>query len=152
MAHRNAIMNEFNTDLDAIVIIEGDVIFDINDELFISKIYESLEFAEKEGASFITFANVLFGVGSNAPNEIKSFGDWDKIDHFLCCNCYMITKKERIEIQNKLKYPKWQEFDVWLYWNYDKRVPIFKLNKPIAYEVAGFSMINLQYKSSNYLP
>lgn len=151
-SHQNAILNEFNEDIDGLLIVEGDVISDLSPVEFSDKIYRGLKFTEDNNGSFITFANVVFGDGSNAQNEIISFGEWDKLQHFLCCNCYLITKKERKNIQNKLLDAKWMAFDMWLYWNYDKRVPIFRSHKAISYEVSGFSMIDFKEKKSNYLP
>jgi hypothetical protein len=149
MSHRDAILTEFSEELDAIVIVEGDVV--VSDE-FTEVLKSSYDFGLENSASFITFANTIFGEGSEAQERIEDFGDWQKIDHFLCCNCYMIFKSERKNIQEKLINAKWMEFDIWLYWNYDKRVPIFKTKNPVAYETSGFSIIDQKQKSSNYLP
>lgn len=151
-AHRESILTEFNDDLDAILIVEGDVVCIPEPKDFSEIIKRAYEFAKSNSASFITFANTPFGEGSDAINNIVSHGDYDKIDHFLCCNCYMILKEEKNQIQDKLKDAKWMAFDVWLYWNYDKRVPIFRTHTPVAYENPGFSLIDFETKESNYLP
>lgn len=149
MAHRDAILNEFNDDLDALIIVEGDVVGVNEPHIFVENIKKAFNFAKNENASFLTFANTPFGEGSDAANKIIPCGDYDRIDHFLCCNCYMIMKKERNQIQNKLKDAKWMAFDVWLYWNYDRRVPIFRTHLPLAYENPGFSLIDFETKESN---
>lgn len=148
-AHQEAILNEFSDDVDVIVIVEGDVVPTQN---FTKTVYDSVEFGSSNNASFITLSNVLFGEGSDAAHTTIDYGDWQKIDHFLCCNCYMIFKSEKNQIQEKLSNAKWMEFDIWLYWNYDKRVPIFKTKNPVAYETTGFSIIDQRLKESNYLP
>lgn len=148
-AHRNAILTEFTEDIDAILIVEGDVVSNLNPEEFSKIIHDALEFGNQNSASFFTFANTPFGEGSDAESHIISYGLYDKIKHFLCCNCYLIFKSEKENIQNKLIDAKWMAFDVWLYWNYDGRVPIFRMHTPIAYENSGFSFIDFKIKESN---
>jgi hypothetical protein len=148
-AHRNAILTEFTDDIDALLIIEGDVVSDLDPKEFSESVNDALEFGNKNSASFITLSNAIFGEGSDAPYNIIEMGKYDKIKHFLCCNCYLIFKSEKENIQNKLKDTKWMAFDIWLYWNYDGRVPIFKIHDPIAYENSGFSLIDFKLKDSN---
>ena len=152
MAHKEAILNEFTPELDAIVIIESDVVICVPEEEFNNWIYKTAEFGIKNQAAFITLSNVLFGQGSDADQDIIDHGEWKKINHFLCCNCYMIFNTIREDLQSKLREAKWMEFDIWLYWNFDKRVNIFQTSQILAHEVSGFSLIDLCYKESNYLP
>jgi len=151
LAHKRAILEEFSTDLDALIIVEGDVIFNKTPAEMAFKFNRACEFAELNDASMITFGNVGFGVGSTASIENTSVevGDYIKIDHFISAHCYMITKKEREQIQYKLNTEKWHAWDIWLYWNYDKRVPIFRTKTPLVYEPAGFSIIDQKHKESN---
>lgn len=148
-AHRNAILTEFTDDIDALLVIEGDVVSDLQPSEFSKIIHSALEFGNQNSASFFTFANTPFGEGSDAADNIISYGLYDKIKHFLCCNCYLIFKSEKENIQNKIKEAKWMAFDVWLYWNYEGRVPIFRTHLPIAYESSGYSLIDFKYKESN---
>jgi hypothetical protein len=151
-AHRRAVLEEFSEDVDALVIVEGDVVFDILPVDMAQKFHLACEFAEKNDASFVTFAHVGFGVGSDASKMDTSIpmGDYTKIDHFICAHCYMITRKERENIQQKLKDTKWHAWDTWLYWNYDKKVPIFRTKEPLVYEPEGYSMIDLKQKEINF--
>ena len=150
-AHKRAILEEFSEDLDALIIVEGDVIFDINPADMASRFYDACEFAEKHHGSFVTFGNVGFGLGSDASikNTTVQMGDYTKIDHFVSAHCYMITSREREAIQRKLRNEKWHAWDIWLYWNYDKRVPIFRTKDALVYEPEGFSMIDLKQKEIN---
>jgi len=151
-AHRRAVLEEFSEDVDALVIVEGDVVFDILPVDMAQKFHLACEFAEKNDASFVTFAHVGFGVGSDASKMDTSIpmGDYTKIDHFICAHCYMITRKEREQIQEKLRDTKWHAWDTWLYWNYDKKVPIFRTKEPLVYEPEGYSMIDLKQKEINF--
>lgn len=151
-AHRQAILNHFDEDLDAILVVEGDVVSQLDPDNFSNKVQEAFEFGKRNSAAFITFANTPFGDGHNPKNIIIPYGEYDKIKHFLCCNCYMVFNNLRQDIQSKLKEAKWMAWDVWLYWNYDNRVPMFRLHKPIAFETSGFSFIDFKIKDTNYLP
>jgi hypothetical protein len=151
LAHRRAILEEFSEDLDALVIVEGDVVFNISHVDMASRFYDACEFADKHEGSMVTFGNVGFGLGSDASKSDTTvpMGNYTKIDHFISAHCYMITKREREQIQHKLRTEKWHAWDVWLYWNYDKRVPIFRTAEPLVYEPEGFSMIDLKQKEIN---
>jgi hypothetical protein len=151
LSHSRAVLEEFSDDVDALVIIEGDVVFNLKPADFAFKLFEALEFAEKNDGSLFTFGNVGYGQGSDASRSDTAvkIGNYKKIDHFVCAHCYMITKKEKLQIQEKLRNTKWHAWDIWLYWNYDKRVPIFATPQPLVYEPEGFSMIDLKEKEIN---
>jgi hypothetical protein len=151
LSHRRAVIEEFSEDLDALLVIEGDVIFNIKPADFAFRVFEALEFAEQNDASLFTFGHVGYGQGSDASRSdtARQVGKYKKIDHFVCAHCYMITKKERSQIQHKLLNTGWHAWDIWLYWNYDKRVPIFSTPQPLVYEPEGFSMIDLKAKEIN---
>jgi hypothetical protein len=150
-AHRRALLEEFNEDLDAIVVIEGDVIFNISPADMAFRLHHALEFAENHQGSLFTFANVGYGLASEASKRDTSvpMGPYTKIDHFITAHCYMVLKKERSNIQHKLRTEKWHAWDIWLYWNYDKRVPIFRTPEPLVFEPEGFSMIDYKTKEIN---
>jgi hypothetical protein len=150
-AHKRAILEEFSEDLDALIVVEGDVVFDISPADMASRFHRACIFAEEHDGSIVTFGNVGYGRGSEASVRDTSIpmGDYTKIDHFVSAHCYMITKKERASIQHKLLTEKWHAWDIWLYWNYDKKANIFKTDKPLVYEPEGFSMIDLKTKEIN---
>lgn len=150
-AHKRAILEEFSEDVDALIVVEGDAVFDINPIDMASRFYSAYEFAETHNGSFVTFGNVGFGLGSEASvrDTTIPMGDYTKIDHFISAHCYMIMKNEREQIQYKLKTEKWHAWDIWLYWNYDKKVPIFRTKTPLIYEPKGFSTIDQKIKEIN---
>lgn len=146
-AHRDAILNEFDESFDALVIIESDVIPLIEDELFINEIYNGVRYAKNNNASFITFGELkLGGRNPNPYNELERLGDYIKTPHFLCCHCYAIMNQERERIQSWLLERKWHAFDVWLFWNYDTRVPMYATKYPLVTEPSGFSTIENKYR------
>jgi hypothetical protein len=149
-AHRNAILNEFNPDIDALLVVEGDVQFSITPEEMYKKISDAVKFSTCSNASLLTLAPVSYGTGSRASYSDTSvdFGDYSKIDHFLCAHCYLILKKERESIHYKLLNTGWHAWDIWLYWNYDTRVPIFSVKTPLVWEPDGSSMIDYKAKET----
>jgi len=58
----------------------------------------------------------------------------------------MIFESEKESIQSKLANSGWHAWDIWLYWNYDTRVPIFSTLEPIVHEPEGYSVIDYQKK------
>lgn len=149
-AHRDAILNEFNNDVDALLILEGDVQFSISPEEMYHRIKEAVKFSTCNNASLFTLGPVSYGTASRASIRDTSidFGEYRKIDHFLCAQCYLILKKERTSIQNKLLNTGWHAWDIWLYWNYDTRVPIFATKDPLVWEPDGSSMIDYKDKKN----
>jgi len=147
MAHKNAILNEFSDDIDVLIIIEGDVVIRVSEEMFVKTIYDNLEFSIEKNASFFTFGEIKYGIRKpNPKDEEIVIGDYKKISHFLCCHTYAIMSKEKKQIHDKLKTTKWHAFDIWLFWNYDKRVDMYGLVEPIVEEPEGFSSIENIYK------
>ena len=147
-AHKRAILQEFSSDLDALLIVEGDVQFKIDSEEMSRKIFDAARFCKEKNGSILTFGNVKYGSGSRASISDTSidFGGYKQIDHFLCAHCYLIMQSERKSIQEKLKNTGWHAWDIWLYWNYDRRVPIFSTKKPLVWEPEGASLIDYRNK------
>lgn len=150
-AHRDAILFEFSQDCDAVLIVEGDVVFDLNPEEMWQRIESAVEFSKSNNGSLLTFAKVSYGLGSRASvgDSSQDFGDYKKIDHFLCAQCYLVMSNERESIQNKLMNTGWHAWDIWMYWNYDCRVPIFSTKESLVYEPIGASMIDYVSKSNH---
>jgi hypothetical protein len=150
VAHRTAIMEYFDGDLDGLIVLEGDVVFDCTEKEIADWFFKALDFSLLNDGSLVTFGKVSFGTASEASirDTRIPMGDFTKIDHFLCAHCYMITKKEREQIQSKLLNTGWHAWDIWLYWNYDKRVPIYSSIIPLVREPDGMSMIDYTKKEN----
>lgn len=142
VAHRSAVEDFGN--YDALIIVESDVVYDLSPEEFTQKIYDAYEFGLARSGAMFTFGDVKYGKASRASfyaTEIH-MGDYKQIDHFLCAHCYMIFRSEKESIQNKLSNTGWHAWDIWLYWNYDMRVPIFATSNPLVHEPEGYSVID----------
>lgn len=149
-AHRSAILNEFSSDVDALLIVEGDVLFKSDPDEFYEEVEKAVKFSFANNGSLFTFGKVNYGVASLASkmDTCVDFGKYKKIDHFLCAHCYMVFRNEKDTIQQKLLSTGWHAWDIWLYWNYDRRVPIFSTKEPIVYEPEGVSMIDYNNKNT----
>lgn len=146
VAHRSAI-EDFG-DYDAILVIESDVVYDVSPEEMVNEIYNAYEFGINRSASMFTFGSVSYGMASRASVSDTAIymSKYKQIDHFLCAHCYMVFRSERDGIQEKLRTSGWHAWDIWLYWNYDTRVPIFATAEPIVHEPIGYSVIDYKEK------
>lgn len=142
VAHRSAIEDFGN--YDALIVVESDVVYDLSPDEFTKKIYDAYEFGLLRSGSLFTFGAVSYGTASRASisDTAIHMGDYKQIDHFLCAHCYMVFRSERESIQYKLLNSGWHAWDIWLYWNYDTRVPIFATSAPIVHEPEGYSVID----------
>jgi hypothetical protein len=146
-AHERAVKNEFSDDVDGIIIFEGDVILDVEPDEFINSIINSYKFGLRNDASFITFGELKLGIRAEDPwKEIKDLGDFIEVPHFLCCHSYLIFKKEQENIKYKLNTSKWHAWDIWLFWNYDRRVKMYSHKKRLVTESDGYSAIDFTDK------
>ena len=145
-AHRSAIEDFGN--YDAILVIESDVVYDLEPEQMVKEIYEAYEFGAARSASMFTFGAVSYGTASRASlsDTAIHLGKYKKIDHFLCAHCYMVFGLEKESMQEKLRTSGWHAWDIWLYWNYDTRVPIFATSNPMVHEPIGYSVIDYKQK------
>ena len=145
-AHRAAI-NDFG-DYDALLVVESDVVYDLSPVEMAKAIYDAYEHALVNGAAMVTFGEVKYGLGSLAAESDTSVvqGSYRKIDHFLCAHCYLVLRSERERIQRKLSTTGWHAWDIWLYWNYDRRTPIYSTLQPLVHEPDGYSVIDYNHK------
>lgn len=147
VAHRSAVEDFGN--YDAILVIESDVVYDESPEEMVNEIYDAYEFGVQRSGAMFTFGAVSYGTASRASVSDTAIymGKYKQIDHFLCAHCYMVFSSEKESIQNKLKNSGWHAWDIWLYWNYDTRVPIFATSAPLVHEPVGYSVIDYEEKS-----
>ena len=145
-AHREAI-EDFG-DFDALLVVESDVVYDLSPDGMTKAIYDAYGFALMNNAAMVTFGEVKYGEGSIAAESDTSVvqGSYRKIDHFLCAHCYLVLRSERERIQRKLSTTGWHAWDIWLYWNYDRRTPIYSTLQSLVHEPDGYSVIDYNNK------
>lgn len=149
-AHRRALTTEFGDDVDAIIVVESDVVFDISTDEMYHEILKAYEFGKANNAAFITFAGCQFNSkfpGSN--NHIEDFGHYWKIPHFILGSMYMVFKSQRNILVEKFKNSGWHSPDLWLSENYHMEYPIYGTKKELVYQATGFSLIDYQMKDTH---
>jgi hypothetical protein len=56
-------------------------------------------------------------------------------------------RSERESIQRKILVTGWHSWDIWMYWNYDRRSHIISTLSPAVYEIDGYSAVDYSNKS-----
>jgi len=146
MAHKNGILENFDEDIDALVIVEGDVVTDLKPSDFYNKVIDGYERAIETNSKLITFAGPVFMSGKNYWDLTEDLGDWLKVSHFLLGSTYMIMKSERKNIINKLETTGWHSPDFWLAWNYNERENILSTKDKVVYQLDGYSVLDYKEK------
>lgn len=112
---KNVVLSEFDSNLDALIIFEGDAKIS-NMDLFIKKLEEVLELCNDELVDLISFGGIYdLESGYLQSNHIKKLSD----DFFICdkiigCQCIIIPKHFRKRIKNALLKEKWDALDCYL--------------------------------------
>jgi hypothetical protein len=147
-AHTEGIYENFDEDLDALIIAEGDSFTDLSSEDFYEKVLEAYYLGEKEGAKLISFAGPLYMTGGEYWNETKEIGNWLDVHHFLLGTTYMIMKSHRGDILEKIKVKGWHSPDLWLAWTYSGRIKMLTSKIPIVYQKEGYSVLDYKEKDT----
>ncbi len=147
MAHSSAILEEFGEHLDGIVLIESDTRYEVDPEEMADKIYRAYEFALENDGRMVSLAHVGYGTGSMAgySDTAIDMGEWKMVDHFMPAYCYLVMSSERESIKEKIRNNGWHSWDIWLYWNYDRKSKLFAPTIPYVMDYSGFSMSDYGY-------
>ncbi len=145
-SNKDAIIEEFDADIDLLVLIGGDVVTNLSTEDFYSKIMEAHSFGMKHKASMINLNQPVFLSGGDWWSMCVDHGNWVKVPHFMIGDIILIFKSERENIKRKLNSTKWHSFDIWLAWNYHEQVPMFTSKESLAYQLDGYSVLDCSDK------
>jgi hypothetical protein len=143
-AHKRAITQEFSNDLDALIILEGDVITELNPEDFFNTIKKGYDLGVERGSKICSFSgNIVWLSGNNDYwDKVIDLGDFYDVPHFLLGSMYMVFKSERNNIINNLQTHYWHSPDVWLAWVYADRGGLLSHKEMIGKQVSGYSALN----------
>jgi ADP-heptose:LPS heptosyltransferase/GR25 family glycosyltransferase involved in LPS biosynthesis len=149
-AHRRALTTEFTDDVDALIVVESDVVFDITTEQMYEEIQKAYKFGIEHNAAMITFAGCLFD--SKFPNSyqyVEDFNHYFKIPHFILGSMYMVFKPQKPILIEKFKNSGWHSPDLWLAENYHLQYPIFGTKNSLVHQATGFSLIDYKVKDTH---
>lgn len=141
-AHTQGILENFDEDIDALIVVEGDSVTNLSPDEFYDKVMESYYLSKINDCKFVTFAGVSYMSGGEWWKLSKDLGNWTQVPHFLLGTTYMIMKSERDGIIDKIHNTGWHSPDFWLAWNYHNRVKMLASNKPIVYQKEGYSVLD----------
>ena len=144
MAHKRAITQEFSNDLDALIILEGDVITELNPDDFFNTIKKGYELGVERGSKICSFSGNIVWLSGNDDywDKIIDLGDFYDVPHFLLGSMYMIFKSEKNNIINNLQTHHWHSPDVWLAWVYANKGGLLSHKEMIGKQVSGYSALN----------
>lgn len=146
-SNKDAIIEEFDEDLDLLILIGGDVVTDLSPNDFYKKVIEAYLFGIKHNASLINLDAPVFMSGGDWAKECLDYGDWVKVPHFMVGDVILIFKSERENIINKLKTTKWHSFDLWMAWNYHNKAVQFTSKESLVYQLDGYSVLDYGQKN-----
>ena len=149
-AHTQGIYENFDDDVDVLIIAEGDSYTDLTPDEFYDKIIESQLLCERINGKIVSFAGPCYMSGGEWWNMTKEYGDWLEVPHFLMGTTYLIMKSEKENILNKINNTGWHSPDFWLAWNYHAKSKILVSKEPICYQKEGYSALDYLEKNIWY--
>jgi hypothetical protein len=145
-SNRDAIIEEFDDDMDLMILIGGDVVTDLSPDEFYDKVMEAYELGIAHNADMINFNEPVYLSGGEWWNDSISMGNWVKVPHFMIGDVILIFRSFRDRLINDLKTRGWHSFDLWMAWTYSNKAVQFTANKNLAYQVEGYSVLDYQEK------
>jgi len=143
-----SILSEFDSDLDAILLFEGDA-YILDHDVLMKKIKEILPIVNRNKISYVSFGGKynLFD-GTVLSNNIESITqDFFVCDKIIGCQGIMFTSWFRERLKNLLRTEPWDVTDLYLnaiYKKYNLKMAVS--NDPYVVQLDGISTIDNVYK------
>jgi hypothetical protein len=148
-AHTQGIKENFDTDVDILIVAEGDSYTDLSPDDFYNKIIESYNLCKKIDGKIVSFAGPCYMTGGEWWNMTKDHGTFMEVPHFLMGTTYLIMNSERESILNKIDNTGWHSPDFWLAWNYNMKSKILVSKEKLVYQKEGYSVLDYLEKEIN---
>lgn len=145
-SNKDAIIEEFDDDMDLMILIGGDVVTDLSPDEFYDKVMEAYELGIAHNADMINLNEPVYLSGGEWWNDSISMGNWVKVPHFMVGDVILIFRSFSDRLINDLKTRGWHSFDLWMAWTYSNKAVQFTSNKNLAYQVEGYSVLDYQEK------
>jgi hypothetical protein len=147
-AHTQGIYENFDEDVDVLIIAEGDSYTNLSPDEFYNKIVESQSLCKRINGKIVSFAGPCYMTGGEWWNMTKEHGDWLQVPHFLMGTTYLVMKSERESILNKIETTGWHSPDFWLAWNYHLKSKILVSKEPLCFQKEGYSALDYLEKDT----
>lgn len=148
-AHVDGIYENFDENIDALIIAEGDSFTDLTPNEFYEKIINGYKLAINNDGKFISYAGPCYMSGGEWWKMEKNCGEFLEVPHFLMGTTYMVMKSERENILNNIETTGWHSPDFWLAWNYHNKSKIYVTKEKIMYQKEGYSVLDYTEKEIN---
>jgi hypothetical protein len=147
-AHTQGIYENFDEDVDVLIIAEGDSYTNLSPDEFYDKIVESQSLCKRINGKIVSFAGPCYMTGGEWWNMTKDHGDWLQVPHFLMGTTYLVMKSERESILNKIENTGWHSPDFWLAWNYHLKSKVLVSKEPLCFQKEGYSALDYLEKNT----
>jgi hypothetical protein len=141
-AHTQGILENFDDDVDVLIVAEGDSYTDLGPEEFYNKVVDAYNLCRKINGKIVSFAGPCYMTGGEWWNMTKDHGEFMEVPHFLMGTTYLIMKSERESILNKIQTTGWHSPDFWLAWNYNMKSKVLVSKDPICFQKEGYSALD----------
>lgn len=148
-AHTQGIKENFDEDIDILIIAEGDSYTDLSPDEFYDKIIESYKICEVNDGKMVSFSGPKYMSGGEWWKLSKDYGDFIEVPHFLMGTTYLIMKSERENILHNIETTGWHSPDFWLAWNYHNKSKLYVTKNVISYQKEGYSVLDYKEKEIN---
>jgi hypothetical protein len=145
-AHTDGILENFDEDLDALIVVEGDSYTNLSADEFYTKVIEGYTLAQQRGSKLVSFDGPLYLTGDEWWNQTIDLGEWLDVHHFLYGTTYMIMKSVREQMINTINTNGWHSPDIWLAWVFGGKIKMLTRKNPIVYQKEGYSVLDYKDK------
>ena len=148
-AHTQGIYENFDDEVDLLIVAEGDSYTDLSPDEFYNKVIESYNLSKSINAKLVSFAGPCYMTGGEWWNMTKDHNDWLEVPHFLMGTTYLIMKSERENMLHNILNTGWHSPDFWLAWNYNMKSKILVSKEKLVYQKEGYSVLDYLEKDIN---
>lgn len=148
---KNGILSEFDSDLDFLIVCEGDCIIEVPLNEFAEKVFSAAKLVNSHNIGYFSFGDVdTLDYGWRQSNVVEEIPGQDLMfitNKIIGLQCIMFPKSQRQFLFNNLRNHKWDAAD--MYFNtifFDNYQKMGILKERITTQADGYSLIDNQYK------
>ena len=146
---KQAILENFTNDLDALIVCECDCVITCSPEEFVEKVKEGLKFSENHNLSHFSLgSNYCNGFLQSPFNEVYDESNFYVTHKIIMAHCLVFPKKTKEVLFQSFEKYSWDSPDIWfneIFWrNGLNRFGILKEKVTIQHE--GISLIDNVWK------